>query len=79
MLTQQLKKSITEICDILKHVEKKYVDKIPYKFYDFLEKNKLVTYKPKLDYSKKLNEMELRNETKYILAIIYSKYWCEKY
>ena len=78
MMTLQFRQSITEVLDILEHIEKSYTDKIPEKFKNFLKDNKLDTYEPKLDHSKKLNEMELNKDTKNILGIIYSKYWCDK-
>ena len=77
-MTLQFKEAITEVVEILKHMEKGYLDKIPEKFRFFLEENQITTYKPKLNHLKKLNEMELNKDTKYILGIIYSKYWCDK-
>ena len=77
MVSIELSESITEILDVLKHMEKKYIDKIPKNFKDFLYKNKSETYKPELDYSKTLNNMNLKEKTKDILAVIYMKYWCD--
>ncbi len=76
MVSQELSEGISETLDILKHMDKEYIDKIPQKFKDFLEKNKSVNYIPNLDHSKKIDEMNLKNKTKDILAIIYLKYWC---
>lgn len=76
MVNEKLGESISEILDILKHMEKIYTDKIPEKFKEFLEENKSKNYIPELDHSKKINEMNLKEETKDILAIIYMNYWC---
>lgn len=67
---------ISETLDILAHMDRSYVDKIPEKFLKFLEENKSRNYISNLDYSKKINEMQLKDKTKDILAIIYMKYWC---
>ena len=44
---------------------------------DFLNANASVTYKPKLDHTKKIKDMQLKPKTKAILAIIYKKFWCD--
>ena len=72
----EFNESISETLDILKHIEKSYIDKIPRKFIEFLEKNKSSKYISNLDHSKKLYEMNLKEKTKDILATIYIKYWC---
>ena len=77
MIDLELKQGITETLDILEHMEKVYVDKIPQKFKEFLVENKAITYNPNLDHSKKLKDMKLKDETKNILGIIYLKYWCD--
>ena len=77
-MTWHFRQSITEVLDILEHIEKRYTDKIPEKLKEFLQDNKLNEYKPQIDHSKKLSEMELNNDTKHILGIIYFKYWCDK-
>lgn len=76
MMYVELSEGISETLDILNHMDKKYTDKIPEKFKMFLEKNKSQTYVPNLDHTKKLNEINLKEKTKDILAIIYMNYWC---
>lgn len=76
MVSVEFSEGISEILDILKHMEKAYTDKIPKKFKEFLEKNKSKTYVPHLDHSQKINEMNLKEKTKDILAVIYMNYWC---
>ena len=77
MKSRDFNEGITETLDILNHMDRKYVDKIPVKFMEFLEENKSTEYVSKLDHSKKLSELELKETTKNLLAIIYMKYWCD--
>lgn len=72
----ELSEGITETLDILNHMDKLYIDRIPKKFIDFLEKNKSDSYISNLDHSKKINEMNLKETTRNILATIYINYWC---
>lgn len=71
----EFSEGISETLDILNHLDKVYTDKIPEKFKNFLDKNKSSSYIPKLDHSKKINEMNLKESTKDILTTIYIKYW----
>ena len=57
-------------------MDKTYIDKIPKKFIEFLENNKSANYISNLNHSKKINEMNVKEKTKDILAIIYMMYWC---
>ena len=43
---------------------------------EYLNNNASKTYKPDLDHSKKIKDMQLKRKTKAILAIIYKKFWC---
>ncbi len=76
MVNTEFSEGITEVLDILNHMEKSYIDKLPKKFKDFLDKNKSNSYIPNLDHSKKIKEMHLKEKTKDILATIYMNYWC---
>lgn len=75
MEDSDFKEGITEVLEILNYMGKKYIDKIPKKFIEFMENNKSDYYVPKLDYSKKISEMSLKRKTKAILATIYMNYW----
>ena len=77
MVSVEYSEAITETLDILKHTKKEDVDKISSKFIDFLNANASKTYKPELDHTKNINDMQLKHKTKAILAIIYKKYWCD--
>ena len=58
-------------------MDKTYIDRIPKKFIEFLNNNKSADYISNLDHSQKINEMNLKEKTKDILAIIYLNYWCD--
>lgn len=75
MVNVEFSEGISETLDILNHLDKVYTDKIPEKFKDFLDKNKSSSYIPKLDHSKKIDDMILKESTKDILTTIYIKYW----
>lgn len=77
MVSRELSEGISETIDILSHMDKTYIDKIPKKFIEFLENNKTANYISNLDHSKKINEMNVKEKTKDILAIIYLMYWCD--
>ena len=77
MVSVEYREAITETLDILKHTKKEDVDKISSKFIDFLNANASKTYKPELDHTKNIKDMQLKHKTKAILAIIYKKYWCD--
>lgn len=77
MLSIEYSEAITETLDILKHTRKEDVDKISTKFMDFLNANASKTYKPNLDHTKRIKDMQLKQKTKVILAIIYKKFWCD--
>ena len=76
MVSTEFSEGISETLDILNHMENTYIEKLPKKFIEFLEKNKSVEYISSLDHSKKINEMNLKEKTKDILAAIYMNYWC---
>ena len=78
MVSVEFREGITETLDILAHIDKSYTDKIPEKFKMFLKENKSANYIPDFDYTKRLNEMNLKERTKDILAILYMNYWCNE-
>ena len=75
MVTVEFSEAITETLYILNHMKKIYRDKIPEKLMNFFEENKSKTYEIEFEYYKKLNEINLKEKTKDILAVIYMNYW----
>ena len=76
MLNQRYAEASVEVLDILEHMNANDLVKVSNKFIDFLKKNASKEYICNLDYSKKLNEMNLKEETRGLLALMYETYWC---
>lgn len=77
MVSVEYKEAITEVLDILYNSDEDLLGRVPKKLIDFWERNKSNTYKPKLNHDLPLSEMNLRNKTKSIIAMIYLNYICE--
>ncbi len=75
MVSVECSEAITEVIDILDHMERFYIDKIPEKFKQFLIENKSKDYESKLDHTKKLKDINLKQKTRDILSIMYLTYW----
>lgn len=78
MLNQNYSEASAEVLDIINHMNVNEMSKISRKFINFLHENASKQYKSNLDYSKKLQDMNLREETKGLLAIMYRNYLCPK-
>ena len=76
MLSEKYSEAAAEVLDILEHMEKEDYDKIPSKFIFMLEENAAKDYVCELDYTKRLMDMNLRQETKSLLGVMYRNYWC---
>lgn len=77
MVSVEYSEAIVEVLDILDNSEDSIVEKIPKKLIEFWQKNKSTTYKPNLDHSKSLKEMELKSKTKSLITMIYLNYLCD--
>ncbi len=75
-MNQKYAEAYVEVLDILNHMSPADIAKVSKKFISFLEKNASKEYIANLDYSKKLKDMDLKDETKGLLAIMYKSYWC---
>jgi len=78
IVSEEYSKAVVEVLNILERLPSKEVDKIPKKLLEFFKKVALEDYKPQLDFSKNLNEIELMEKTKDILAMLYRNYWCSE-
>lgn len=76
MLNPKYAEASVEVLDILEHMNANDLERVSNKFINFLKENASRNYIPNLDYSKKLNDMELKQETRGLLALMYEKYWC---
>lgn len=77
-MQNDIKKSITDVIDILNHTDKDLVDKIPNAFLEFLNKNKDKDYQSNINYNDEKWTENLNEQTKAILALIYIDYLVDK-
>lgn len=78
MISTEYSEAIVEVLDILQYSDDYIVGKIPKKLIEFWERNKSTTYKPNLDHSKPINEMNLKDKTKSLITMIYLNYLCDE-
>lgn len=81
MIGEQMKKehkeAYVEVLEVLKHMDSKYVEKIPKKLREFFEKNCSREYSFYLNPDIPFEEQELKRNTICILAMLNYNYWCE--
>lgn len=77
MISLEYSEAATEVLEILYNTNKEDLEKIPKQFINFLKQVSSKNYKPNIDYSKSIEEMNLKKKTIDILSIICSKYWCD--
>ena len=69
--------SFSEVYEIILHMDKELVKKIPAQFINFIKQNKKDNYITNIDYTKSINQQELQRGTRVILSIIYRDYLCD--
>lgn len=74
-MTRAYSEAAVEVLDILDHTVEEKVKLIPQKFINYLKENAANDYVAKLDYSKPVNEMNIKIETKGILGTICRNWW----
>lgn len=76
MISTKYSEAIVDVLDILAHMEEEDQAKVPQEFIDILKENASKNYVPNIDYSKRLFEMDLSEEARSILGVMYRHYWC---
>lgn len=76
MSISEYREALVEVLEILKHAKKEDLDKIPKNLLSFFKRNASPTYKFTFDENKELKDLNLKDETKGLLAMIYRSYWC---
>ncbi len=76
MVSTKYSEAIVDVLDIFAHMEEEDQEKVPQKFIDVLKENASKNYLPNIDYSKRLVEMELSEEARGILGVMFRHYWC---
>lgn len=74
--TQPINRAFCEVYDIINHLDKDLYEKIPKKFIQVVEQNRMSGYKVEIDYNKSINEQFLLKDTRIILSLIYRDYIC---
>ena len=77
MLNERYRIAMAETLHYLKGISQDDVDKIPKKLMQFLKDNASQDYKCEFDYTKPLNELNLTDEARGLIAMICLNYWCE--
>lgn len=76
-MSDKIRKAYSEIYEILQLLDDEFVDKVPKKFMEFIEKEKDNDYIPNIKPNVSLEEQELLEDTINILAMLKLDYWCE--
>ena len=79
MITKEYAMAYTEVVEILKYVPDEDIQKIPEEKIEFYKNNMDNEYNYKLDMTKELEEQEMSDITKAILANIFRDYWATPY
>ena len=74
-MTRAYSEAAVEVLDILDHTATEKVKLIPTKFINYLKENAARDYTVNLDYSKPINEMNIKIETKGIIGTICRNWW----
>ena len=72
-------KAYTEVLEILKHIPKKDLDKVPKEKLEFYKKHRDKEYDYRIDNLLEFKEQKLSDISKAILAILFRDYWANDY
>lgn len=78
MIRTEYTSAAAEALSVLENVSAIDVKKIPQSFLDFLIELSSKEGRPKFDYSKSIDELNLKEETRKILGYIYINWWSTK-
>lgn len=76
-MIKERREAYVEVLEILKHMDKKYVAKIPSDLREFFERNASKEYEFHIEPSIPLEQHELKEITINILAMLNINYWCD--
>ena len=76
-MKQERKEAYVEVLEILRHMERRYVEKLPKKLIEFFKRNASKEYTFKLNNNISFEEQPLKKSTISILAMLNYNYWCE--
>ena len=77
MMVEDRREAYVEILEILKHMDKRLVSKIPLELREFFERNASKEYEFYIDSNTPLEKYVLKENTINILAMLNINYWCD--
>ena len=77
-MEQEMKEVAVEINSIFDNMSMDVLNKIPLKVRDFFKNNASSTYSFQYDKTKSLNEQNIKNKTRGIIALLYRDYICNE-
>lgn len=77
MVNERYRIAMAETLHYLKGIRQDDVDKIPNDLIKLFETNASKDYKCEFDYTKPLNEVNIKDETRGLISMICLNYWCE--
>ncbi|MCI8443782.1 MAG: hypothetical protein HFJ37_01155 [Clostridia bacterium] len=77
-VSEEYSKAVVEVLTILKLLPKEEKKKIPNKLVAFFMEVASKSYHPDFDFSQGIENIDLMDKTKHILAMLYLNYWCEE-
>lgn len=78
MVTKDISEAAKEINEILKYIPEEEVNKIPVKLREFFKEIESKDYVVNINPNILLENQDLKEETKDIIALIYRNYWCSE-
>ena len=78
MIGTEYKVAAAETLSVLENINTIDIKKIPQSFLDFLAELSSKEDRPELDYSKPIEELNLKEKTREILGYIYINWWSTK-
>ena len=78
MVTKEFAEASAEINEILKYLPKEEVEKIPSKLREFFKEVESKDYVTNINPDLPLDEQNIKEKTKDIIALIYRNYWCSE-
>lgn len=78
MVTKELSEAAVEFNCILNNSSQEIINKIPKKFITFMKNIASTTYTFNYDKSKKLNEQNIKPETRGLISLVYQAYICSE-
>lgn len=76
-MDEKTRKIYSEVYEILVLLGDRFINKLPNKLFDLIEKEKSSLYNPKYNLDIPLENQNVKEETIAIIALLKLKYWCE--